>query len=226
RMVVQVPGLDDPERLKALIGQTARLTFQMVDMSMSAEQAQQGRPPADSTVLRGTDDDPRSYLVENRVLVSGEDLVDAQPGFDQQTNEPIVTCGFHTSGARRFGSATQQNVGRPFAIVLDDEVISAPVIREPILGGTGQISGGFTVEQANDLAVLLRAGALPAPLNIIEERTVGPSLGQDSIEAGWTAGWIATSAVAVFMLGIYGLFGMFALVALAVHRIMLLAILS
>src|SRR5690606_11064207 len=126
----------------------------------------------------------------------------------------------------RFGSATQQNVGRPFAIVLDNEMISAPVIREPILGGTGQISGGFTVEQANDLAVLLRAGALPAPLNIIEERTCGPSLGQDSIEAGWSAGWIATCAVAVFMLGIYGLFGKFALVALAVNIITLLAILS
>ena len=121
----------------------------------------------------------RPYLVEKRILVSGGDLTDAQPGFDQRTNEPIVSFRFNTSGARKFAQVTQENVGKPFAIILDNQVISAPVIREPILGGSGQISGSFTVESANDLAILLRAGALPAPLTIIEERTVGPGLGQD-----------------------------------------------
>ena len=120
------------------------------------------------------------------MVVSGGDLTDAQPGFDQRTSEPIVSFRFNTTGARKFAQATQENVGKPFAIVLDNEVISAPVIREPILGGSGQISGSFTVQSANDLAILLRAGALPAPLTIIEERTVGPGLGQDSIAKGKT----------------------------------------
>ena len=147
--------------------------------------AASGRVPPDSELLHGTQGRGQPpYLIEKRVLVSGEDLTDAQPGFDQRTSEPIVTFRFNTNGARRFAQVTQENVGRPFAIVLDNEVISAPVIREPILGGSGQISGSFTVESANDLAILLRAGALPATLTIIEERTVGPGLGQDSIEKG------------------------------------------
>ena len=136
----------------------------------------------------------RKYLVEKRILVSGADLTDAQPGFDQRTSEPIVSFRFNSIGARKFAEATQQNVGKPFAIVLDNKVISAPVIREPILGGTGQISGSFTVEPANDLAILLRAGALPAPLTIIEERTVGPGLGQDSITAGEHAAYARRGA--------------------------------
>jgi SecD/SecF fusion protein len=138
RILVQVPGLDDPARLKALIGQTAKLVFRMVDVTMPVQQALETRPPPDSEVLYSVDDPPFPYLIERRVLVAGENLVDAQPGFDQRTNEPIVTFRFDTSGARRFATATQQNVGRPFAIVLDDEVISAPVIREPILGGSGR----------------------------------------------------------------------------------------
>src|SRR5690606_12569971 len=138
-----------------------------------------------------------------------------QPGFDQRTNEPIVTFRFNNNGARRFAQATQQNVGRPFAIVLDNEVISAPVIREPILGGTGQISGSFTVQQANDLSILLRAGALPAPLTVIEERTVGAGLGQDSIEAGKLAAIVGSLLVVAFMFATYGLFGLFANIALA-----------
>lgn len=173
-----------------------------------------------------SDRPPVPYLIERRVVVSGEDLVDAQPGFDQRTNEPIVTFRFNTSGARRFGQATQQNVGRPFAIVLDNEVISAPVIREPILGGTGQVSGNFTVQQANDLAVLLRAGALPAPLNIIEERTVGAGLGADSIEAGKFAAYVGSALVVIFMFATYGLFGVFANLALFFNVTMILGILS
>jgi preprotein translocase subunit SecD len=226
RVLVQVPGLQDPGRLKELLGKTAQLTFRMVDTSMSAQQALETRPPAESDVLMSSDQPPVPYLIERRVVVSGEDLVDAQPGFDQRTSEPIVSFRFNNNGARRFAQATQQNVGRPFAIVLDNEVISAPVIREPILGGSGQISGSFTVQQANDLAILLRAGALPAPLNIVEERTVGAGLGQDSIEAGKLAAYVGTALVVVFMLATYGLFGIFAIIAVFVNVGMIFGILS
>ena len=226
RILVQVPGLDDPQRLKDLLQQTARLTFRMVSQEMSAEQALAGRPPAGTEVLFSTDDPPIPYVIERRELVSGEDLVDAQPGFNQTNNAPIVTIRFNTSGARQFGRATTENVGRPFAIILDSEVISAPVIQEPILGGTAQISGNFTVEIANDLAILLRAGALPADLTIIEERTVGPGLGQDSIDAGKIAGIIAAVAVLVFMILSYGLFGVFANLSLILNIIMIMGALS
>ncbi|MFG1428160.1 protein translocase subunit SecD [Roseixanthobacter glucoisosaccharinicivorans] len=224
RILVQVPGLQDPQRLKALLGQTAKLSFRMVDQSMSPQQALEGRAPPDSEVLQGQDGIP--YLVEKQVRVSGEDLVDAQPGFDQNTRQPIVTFRFNSNGARRFAATTQAAVGQPFAIVLDNQVISAPRINEPILGGSGQISGSFTVQQANDLAILLRAGALPAPLKVVEERTVGPSLGQDSIEAGKLAAFVAAGLVAVFMVAVYGLFGIFALVALAVHVTLMFALQS
>ena len=165
RILVQVPGLQDPTRLKELLGKTAKLDFRMVDVSMPAEQAAQGRVPPDDEILYSTTQPKTPYLVEKRILVSGGDLTDAQPGFDQRTSEPIVSFRFNTSGARKFAQVTQENVGKPFAIILDNQVISAPVIREPILGGSGQISGSFTVESANDLAILLRAGALPAPLD-------------------------------------------------------------
>jgi preprotein translocase subunit SecD len=158
--------------------------------------------------------------------VSGGDLTDAQPGFDQRTNEPIVSFRFNTSGARKFAQVTQENVGKPFAIILDNQVISAPVIREPILGGSGQISGSFTVESANDLAILLRAGALPAPLTIIEERTVGPGLGQDSIAKGKTSSYVGAVMVIVFMLLTYGLFGLFANIAVAINVAMIFGVLS
>jgi preprotein translocase subunit SecD len=227
RILVQVPGLQDPARLKELLGKTAKLTFRMVDLSVPVEQALQGRAPPESEVIYGTRAENRQpYLIEKRVLVSGEDLTDAQPGFDQRTGEPIVTFRFNSNGARRFAAATQQNVGRPFAIVLDNEVISAPVIREPILGGSGQISGGFTVEQANDLAILLRAGALPAPLTIIEERTVGPGLGQDSIERGKIASYVGSALVVIFMFVTYGLFGLFANIAVGINVAMIFGILS
>ena len=226
RILVQVPGLDDPQRLKDLLNQTAKLTFHLVDTSMPVQEAINGRPPASSEVLYSTDDPPVPYLIKKAVEVSGESLTDAQAGFDQRTNEPIVTFKFDTKGAQRFGQITQQNVGLPFAIVLDDQVISAPVIREPILGGTGQISGSFTVQGANDLAILLRAGALPATLTVIEERTVGPGLGADSIAAGEIAGVIGAILVVGFMLVAYGFLGLVANIALIANVIMIIALLT
>ena len=224
RILVQVPGLQDPSRLKEILGKTAKLDFRMVDQSMSAEQAAGSHVPQDSEILDG--EKGQKFLVEKRVLVSGADLTDAQPGFDQRSSEPIVSFRFNSAGARKFAEATQQNVGKPFAIVLDNKVISAPVIREPILGGSGQISGSFTVEQANDLAILLRAGALPAPLTIIEERTVGPGLGQDSINAGEHAAYAGAALVIIFMLVTYGLFGLFANIAVAINIAMIFGVLS
>jgi preprotein translocase subunit SecD len=224
RILVQVPGLQDPSRLKEILGKTAKLDFRMVDQSMTAEQAADSRAPQDSEILDGEGN--QKYLIEKRVLVSGADLTDAQPGFDQRTSEPIVSFRFNSSGARKFAEATQANVGKPFAIVLDNKVISAPVIREPILGGSGQISGNFTVQSANDLAILLRAGALPAPLTIIEERTVGPGLGQDSITAGEHAAYAGAALVIIFMFATYGLFGLFANIAVAVNIAMIFGVLS
>jgi preprotein translocase subunit SecD len=224
RILVQVPGLQDPSRLKEILGKTAKLDFRMVDQSMSAEQAAGSHVPQDSEILDG--EKGQKFLIERRVLVSGADLTDAQPGFDQRNSEPIVSFRFNSTGARKFAEATQQNVGKLFAIVLDNKVISAPVIREPILGGSGQISGNFTVEQANDLAILLRAGALPAPLTIIEERTVGPGLGQDSINAGEHAAYAGAALVILFMLVTYGLFGLFANIAVAINIAMIFGILS
>src|ERR1700726_1792639 len=227
RILVQVPGLQDPQRLKDILGKTAKLEFRMVDLTMSPEQALQGRPPPDSEVLYGPEKEGKTpYLIEKRVLVAGGDLTDAQPGFDQRTNEPIINFRFNNAGARKFGNFTKENVNRPFAIVLDGEVISAPVIREPITQGSGQISGSFTVQSANDLSVLLRAGALPAKLTIIEERTVGPGLGQDSIEKGKIASLVGSLMVVVFMLATYGLFGLFANVAVAINVGMIFGLLS
>ena len=223
RILVQVPGLQDPSRLKEILGKTAKLDFRMVDVSMTPEQAEQSRP-ADSEILPG--ERGEKYLIEKRVLVSGADLVDAQPGFDQRTNEPVVNFRFNSAGARKFAEVTQANVGKPFAIILDNKVISAPVIREPILGGSGQISGNFTVQSANDLAILLRAGALPAPLTIIEERTVGPGLGQDSINAGERAAYVGAALVLIFMFATYGLFGLFANIAVAINVAMIFGVLS
>ncbi|GIL00722.1 MAG: protein translocase subunit SecDF [Alphaproteobacteria bacterium] len=226
RVLVQVPGFDDPARLKDIIGQTAKLTFHLVSTEMSAEEALQGRPPAGTRILYEESDPPVPYLIESRAMVEGEDLVDAQPGFDQRTNEPIVTFRFDTRGATRFCQVTSANVGRPFAIVLDEQIISAPVIRDAICGGSGQISGNFTVESANDLAVLLRAGALPAKLDVIEERTVGPGLGADSIEAGKIASIVGGIAVIVFMLAIYGFLGVLANIALIANISLIVAVLS
>jgi preprotein translocase subunit SecD len=226
RILVQVPGLQDPTRLKELLGKTAKLDFRMVDPNVPPDQAQQGRLPADDELLMSSQSPKVPYVVKREVLVSGGDLIDAQPGFDQRTNEPIVSFRFNTSGSRKFADATVKNVNLPFAIVLDNEVVSAPVIREPITGGSGQISGSFTVQQANDLAILLRAGALPAPLTIIEERTVGPGLGADSIEKGELAAYVGSILVIVFMLLTYRLFGLFANIAVAINVAMIFGVLS
>ncbi|MEM8663287.1 MAG: protein translocase subunit SecD [Pseudomonadota bacterium] len=229
RILVEAPG-GNPEQLKGLVGTTAQLTFHLVDTSISGEDAMQTRPPPGTMVLLTSEDDEleplRPYVLEEQPLLTGQDLVDAQPAFEQQTNEPVVTFRLTTSGARRFGEVTTQNVNRPFAIVLDDEIISAPVIREPITGGSGQISGTFTVQSANDLSILLRAGALPAALTLVEERTVGPGLGADSIAAGETAAIVAAVLVAISMIAVYGLFGVFANIALITNIVLLMGLLS
>jgi preprotein translocase subunit SecD len=226
RILVQVPGLQDPTRLKALLGQTAKMDFRMVDTTVPPDQAVKGQVPPDSEVLPSAESPDRPYVIKKQVLVSGGDLTDAQPGFDQRNGQPIVSFKFNSSGSRKFAQATTENVKQPFAIVLDNKVISAPVIQEPITGGQGQISGNFTVQQANDLAILLRAGALPAPLTIIEERTVGPGLGQDSILSGELAAYVGSILVIVFMLLTYRLFGVFANIAVAINVAMIFGVLS
>ncbi len=223
RILVQFPGLQDTTQLKALIGETARLSFHEVHPSMSAEEALASRPPPGYKVYPSAEQDGFSYLLRETPVVRGDQLVDAQPGFDQRTNQPIITFRFDQSGARTFGRFTQENVGRPFAIVLDDKVLSAPVIQEPILGGSGQISGNFTVESANNLAIQLRSGALPAKLTIVEERTVGPSLGADSIESGTQAFIVGGLATFVLITVVYGTFGFYAGLALIINAILILA---
>jgi preprotein translocase subunit SecD len=226
RILVQLPGVDDPERIKRLLGKTAKMSFHLVDQKNSVEAAMAGRIPPGSWLLPSDEGDGRMYLIRKRVMVSGDTLIDSQPSFDSRTNEPVVTFRFDSAGAKRFGAATAKNVGKLFAIVLDRKVISAPVIREPILGGSGQISGSFSIQGAQDLALLLRAGALPAPLTILEERSVGPGLGADSIAAGKIASIIGMIAVVVFMASAYGLFGFLADAALIVNMLLILGALS
>jgi protein-export membrane protein SecD len=226
RILVQVPGERDPESIKRLLGRTARLTFHLVDMEGSVAEAQAGRVPPGSMLVRADDggSGPTHYLVKRKVEVSGESLTDSQPSF--QDNQPVVSFRFDSVGARTFGRITQENVGKPFAIVLDDTVISAPNIREPILGGSGIISGSFTVESANELSVLLRSGALPAPLRVIEERSVGAELGADSIRAGAVASIVAGVLVVGFMIVYYGVFGLIADAALIVNLTLVLGAMS
>ena len=226
RILVQLPGVDDPERIKRLLGKTAKMSFHLVDQKNSVEAAMAGRIPPGSWLLPSDEGDGRMYLIRKRVMVSGDTLIDSQPSFDSRTNEPVVTFRFDSAGAKRFGAVTAKNVGKLFAIVLDRKVISAPVIREPILGGSGQISGSFSIQGAQDLALLLRAGALPAPLTILEERSVGPGLGADSIAAGKIASIIGMIAVVVFMASAYGLFGFMADAALIVNMVLILGALS
>jgi protein-export membrane protein SecD len=227
RVLVQVPGISDVERLKKLIGETGKLEFRMVDPGANVQQVVESKQvPIDDELLYSKDDPPQPYVIKKQVLVSGENLVDAQPGFDQRTSEPIVTFRFDATGAKRFARATQENVGLPFAIILDGKVVSAPVIREPILGGSGQISGNFTVPEASDLAVTLRSGALPAKLTVIEERTVGASLGADSIASGKNATLLGLLLVVIFMFVAYGLFGLFANIALLINIAIIFGVLS
>ena len=223
RIVVQVPGLQDPRQLKAILGQTAKMEFKLVNPNVTPEDVQRGRIPP-GTEVRPMTDTGEPIAVYRRVIISGEQLVDSQMTYDQ--GRPVVSFRFDLSGGREFGRITTENVGRPFAIILDDEVISAPRINEPILGGGGIITGNFTPEEANNLAVLLRAGALPAPLNILEERTVGPDLGADSIAAGQMAGIIAVIAVMALMIATYGRFGVYSVIALLFNMALILAILT
>ncbi len=227
RILIQVPGFDDPQRIKDLVGQTASLDFRMVDERGSIQDALAGRVPPGSDLLyepgRGGGQAP--ILVRKRREVTGENLDLAQATVDQ-FGRPAVAIRFDTVGARKFGRLTTENVGRRFAIVLDGAVISAPEIQEPIPGGNGQITGNFTVESAEQLAILLRAGALPAPLTYLEERTVGPSLGADSIAAGKIAAVVGLVAVIAYMLTSYGLFGVASTAALAINMALIVAVLS
>ncbi len=230
RILIQFPGLKDTEQLEKLIGQTAKLTFHAVHPTVGPEEAKQTRMPLGYKIFESAErDEARSeagYVLAETAVVQGDDLVDAQPSFDQRTNEPVISFRFNQAGARKFGTFTKDNVGRPFAILLDDKVISAPVIREAILGGSGQISGSFTVETANNLAIQLRSGALPAKLTIVEKRTVGPSLGADSVQSGKTAGLIGLSATAIMTVLAYGTFGVYAVIGLLVHGILIVALMS
>lgn len=224
RILVQVPGFDDSERLKDVISKTARLTFHMVHPTMSAAQAKiQGLP--DGTMILPSQDGGEELVFEE-VAIGGESLVDSQPGFDAQNSSPIVTFRFDTRGGVKFAEITANNIGKRFAVVLDNQVITAPVINSAIPGGSGQIFGNFTAESANDLAVLLRAGALPATLDIIEERSVGPSLGADSVAAGETAGVVGGILVIIFMVVAYGTFGVFANISLLLNITLILGTLS
>jgi len=225
RIVVQAAGESDPERLKEIIGKTAKLTFQMVDDTVTAQEAQMGRIPPGSELLPSEEEG--ALLVKRRAVVTGEMLTSASQDFHQQTGAPIVSFRFDGDGARRFGEATTQNVGKRFAIVLDGKVISAPVINVAITGGAGYIEGNFSVESANNLAILLRAGALPAELSVEQQSTVGAELGADAVSAGQTATIIAFVGVLVFMVLAYGfLFGGISVVALLVNGLLIIAALS
>ena len=225
RILVQLPGVEDPESVKRLLGRTAKLTFQLVDMSMTAAEAKQrGRTPPGTVLMEGASDDGRNYLIEKRVMVSGEMLDGATATFDQN-NRPAVSFVLNSDGARRFGKVTGENIGRPFAIVLDGKVVSAPTIQSQIFGN-GQITGDFSIAETNELALVLRAGALPAPLIILEERSIGPGLGADSIAAGEFAAVIGLVLVAVYMALSYGFFGGLAVAALAINIILIIAALS
>ena len=225
RILVQLPGVDDPEEIKRLLGRTAKLTFQLVDMSMTAEEARdRGRTPPGSVLLPDDKEEGRFYVVEKRVMVSGELLDTAQASFDQN-NRPAVSFTLNATGAKRFGRVTGANIGRPFAIVLDGKVVSAPTIQSQIFGN-GQITGSFTVAETNELALILRAGALPAPLIVMEERSIGPGLGADSVAAGQIAAVVGLALVIIYMIASYGLFGLLADVALAVNIILILGALS
>ena len=224
RIVVQAPGESDPERLKNIIGKTAKLTFQMVDDSVSPAEAAQGRIPPGSVMLPMQDGPP--LLVKKRALVDGGMLTDARQGFDQQSSSALVQFRFNGQGAKRFGDATIHGIGKRFAIILDGKIISAPVIQSAITGGSGQITGNFTPESANDLAVLLRAGALPAPLNVEQQNTVGAELGADAVRAGAISLTIGAAAIIVFIVLAYGLFGVFAAIALVVNVLLIFGAMS
>jgi preprotein translocase subunit SecD len=220
RIVVQVPGLQDPAALKALLGRTARLEFKLVDETANPAELAQGRAPVGSQLLRYAEGGA-PIAVKRSTIISGDQLTDARQDFDPQTNEPQVQITFDGEGGRRFARVTQANVGKPFAIILDNQVISAPNINEAILGGTASITGSFTVESANQLAIALRSGKLPVDLKVVEERTVGPDLGQDSINKGTVAALIASALVMGYMLLTYLRFGVYATIGLVLNVLMI-----
>ena len=222
RIVVQLPGIQNPEEVKNLLGKTAKMSFHLVDDRTNAADAKRGKLSSSSRVVNGADGG--QYVIGRKPVVGGENLTDATVSF--QDGAPVVSFKFNTVGGRKFGEVTKDNIGRQLAIVLDDEVISAPVIQSAIMGGSGVITGNFTSEEANDLALLLRSGALPAPLEVLEERTVGAGLGADSIEAGIIASVIGLIAVVVFMVAAYGLFGIFTTVSVFTNLFLLLGAMS
>jgi SecD/SecF fusion protein len=227
RILVQVPGLQDTAELERLIGETARLSFHEVHDSVSPAEARAGRVPIGFRIFKGVErGGEREYLLRESPVVRGDELTDAKPGFHPQNTQPIVEFTFNNAGARKFAKFTREHIDKPFAIVLDDKVISAPEIRSEIPGGRGYIEGNFTPETSTKLAIQLKSGALPAKLSIIEKRTVGPSLGNDSIEAGKLAGIIGGLATIALTILYYGTFGIFACVGLLVHGILTVALMS
>lgn len=221
RVLVQLPGVDDPERIKNLLGKTAKLGFHLVDERASRT----GRGGASALVLPMLENPAEMLGVKRRAMITGEMLTSASTGFDQN-GQPVVNFRLDARGTDRFCRVSRDNVGKPFAVVLDGEIITAPVLREPICGGQGQISGGFSVEEASDTALLLRAGALPAPLTIAEERSIGPSLGADSVEAGKKAAMVGFVFVMIFMIISYGTFGIFSVLSLSINVLLVFGILS
>ena len=222
-ILIQLPGVDNPEHIKELIGQTAKMTFHLVNENVSPEQLESGRAPSGTEFLPYMDMPGQMVPVYSRIEVSGESLKDSQADFDQN-NMPVVTTVFDAAGARKFAKLTTEHVNERFAIVLDGKVLSAPNIREPIPGGRGQISGGFTLQGAKDLAVLLRSGALPAPLTVIEERTVGAGLGADTIASGKIGSAVGVLFIVLYMILIYGTFGLIADTVLLVNLAMIVGV--
>ena len=222
-ILVQLPGVDNPEHIKELIGRTAKMTFHLVNENITNEQLSSGHAPSGTMFLDYMENPGQKVAVYSRVEVSGDSLKNSEASFDQN-NMPVVTTEFDASGARRFAKLTTEHVNERFAIVLDDKVLSAPTIREPIPGGRGQISGNFTLQSAKDLAVLLRSGALPAPLEVIEERTVGAGLGADTIATGKIGSVVGVLFVLVFMAMLYGIFGLFADIVLIVNLLMIVGV--
>lgn len=222
RITVQLPGEQNPEYVKSLLGKTAKMSFNMVDSSTTVAEARRGKLGGSSRLING--DSGETYVISRKPVVTGEHLTDASASF--QDGEAVVNFKFDSFGAKKFGEATSRNVGERLAIVLDNEVISAPNINSPITGGSGIITGNFTIESANELAMLLRSGALPAPLEVLEERTVGAGLGSDSITAGVTASVIGLICVVLFMIAAYGLFGIFTTVAVFLNLFLMLGVLS
>ncbi|KQX26274.1 MULTISPECIES: protein translocase subunit SecD [unclassified Sphingomonas] len=226
RIVVQVPGLQDPAALKALLGRTAKLEFKLVDLTADPAAVAQGRAPVGSEILPYAEPGQPPIAVKRRAMLSGDELIDAKLSYNSQTNEPVVSITFNSEGGRKFARVTQENVGKPFAMILDGKVLSAPNINEPILGGQAQISGRFTTDSASQLAIALRSGKLPVALKVVEERTVGPDLGADSIRAGTLASVIAVVGVVIFMLVSYGRFGFYANLAVIINVFVILGVMA